>query len=127
MKIYKELYYTDNHEWLSLEGDNAYFGITDFAQQELGDIVFVELPEEGEKFEQNDAFSVIESVKAASDIYAPVSCTILEANAELEESAELINQDAFENWIVFVKITDKSELNTLMNAREYEEFCSEEE
>ena len=105
MKIFNELYYTENHEWLRLEGDNAYFGITDFAQQELGDIVFVELLEEGDEFEQSDAFSVIESVKAASDIYTPVSCTILEANAELEESPELINQDAFENWIVFVKIS----------------------
>lgn len=127
MKISKELYYTENHEWLMLEEGNAYIGITDFAQNELGNIVFIELPEEGEEFEQSDTFSVVESVKAATDISMPVSCTILEVNGELEESPELINQDAFENWIVFVKIADISELNTLMNVREYEEFCNEEE
>lgn len=123
----KDRLYSEDHEWVLVDGDVAYIGISDYAQEQLGDVVFVELPEEGEEFETGDFFSVIDSVKATSDIYAPVDFEVLEANEELLDAPELLNEDAFENWIVKIKLSDESHLDDLMNAAEYEEFCAEEE
>ncbi|MGO1470322.1 MAG: glycine cleavage system protein GcvH [Tissierella sp.] len=127
MKVIKDLYYSEDHEWVKVEGNEAYIGITDFAQEELGDIVYVELPEVDEEFEEDDEFAAIESVKAASDVYIPVSGKVIETNEELLDSPELLNEDAFKNWIIKVELEDKSELDDLMSSGEYEEFVSEEE
>lgn len=126
MNVIKGLYYSDDHEWVRLEGDEAYLGITDYAQEQLGDIVYVELPEVDDEIEEEEMFSAVESVKAASDIYMPVDGKIVEVNEELLDNPELINEDAFENWIVKVKLSDKSQLDELMSSEEYEEFTSEE-
>ncbi|NLM44787.1 MAG: glycine cleavage system protein GcvH [Clostridiales bacterium] len=126
MEVKKDLLYTNDHEWVKVEGDKAYIGITDYAQNSLGEIVYVELPEIGDEFNAGDVFSVIESVKAASDSYLPVSGKVVEVNEELSDSPELINEDPYGNWIVVVELTDKSELDKLMSAEEYEEFCSKE-
>lgn len=127
MKVIKDLFYSEDHEWVKVEGDEAYIGITDFAQEQLGDIVYVELPEIDDEFEQDDDFSAIESVKAASDVYIPVSGKVIEVNEELLDSPELLNTDPFENWIIKIELEDKSELDELMSSEEYEEFTSEEE
>lgn len=127
MKIVKDLFYTEDHEWIKVEGDEAYIGITDFAQEQLGDIVYVELPEIDEEFVKEDAFSAVESVKAASDIYMPVDGSIIEVNEELLDAPELINTDAFEAWIAKIKLEDESQLDELMSSGEYEEYVAEEE
>lgn len=127
MKTIEGLYYSNDHEWVRVEGAKAYVGITDFAQHALGEIVYVELPEVDEEFAVGDVFSVIESVKAASDSYLPISGKILEVNEELEDSPQLINEDPYENWIVLVEMTDKSDLDNLMNEEEYKEFCDKED
>lgn len=126
MKIVKGLYYSEDHEWVKVEGEEAYVGITDFAQSQLGDIVYVELPEVDDDLEQEDDFSAVESVKAASDVYMPVSGKVLEVNEDLLDSPELLNSDPFDSWIVKVELTDKSQLDDLMSSEEYEEFTSEE-
>ena len=122
-KIVEGLYYANTHEWVRVEDGFAYIGITDYAQESLGEIVFVELPEEESQIEAGEEFSAIESVKAASDVVCPVTGTIVVVNDELEDSPELINEDAFENWIIKVELEDKSELNKLLNAEEYKEIC----
>lgn len=122
MKVKEGLYYTQSHEWVKIDDETAYVGLSDYAQHALGDIVYVELPEVGEEFTAGDAFGAIESVKAASDIYIPVSGEIVEVNEELEEQPELINEDAYENWIVKIKINDATEVEVLMNPDKYEEF-----
>lgn len=127
MKTIEGLFYSNDHEWVRIEGTKAYVGITDFAQHALGEIVYVELPEVDEEFSAGDVFSVIESVKAASDSYLPVSGKVLEVNEALEDSPQLINEDPYENWIVVVDMTDKSDLDNLMNEEEYKEFCSKED
>lgn len=126
MNVLKDLYYTEDHEWLKIEGNEGYIGITDFAQDQLGDIVYVELPEIDDELERDDVFSAVESVKAASDIYLPVDGIILEVNEELLDAPELINTDAYENWIVKIEITDQSQLQELLTSGEYEEFIAEE-
>jgi glycine cleavage system H protein len=126
MEIKKGLYYTEEHEWVRVSGNTAYIGITDYAQDALGDIVYVELPEAGDTLKAGDVFSVIESVKAASDIYLPVSGTVLKVNTELEDSPELINEDPYGSWIIAVDMLDDTELEQLMDAAAYEEFLSEE-
>lgn len=126
MKIIKGLYYSEDHEWVKVEGEEAYIGITDFAQHQLGDIVYVELPEIDDELEKEDDFSAVESVKAASDIYIPVSGKVLEVNEDLLDSPELLNSDPFDSWIIKVELSDKSELDDLMSSGEYEEFTSEE-
>jgi glycine cleavage system H protein len=126
MKIASGLYYTKDHEWVRLEGDAAYVGITDFAQHQLGSIVFVELPEVDEEVEAEENFGTIESVKAASDMLMPVTGTILEVNEDLENDPALINSDPYENWIIKIEIANKADLDELMNAEEYETFCNEE-
>ncbi len=123
-KFLEGLYYSESHEYVRVEGDFAYIGITDYAQHALGNIVYVDLPEVDDEIEAESDFGAVESVKAASDLVSPVSGTVVEVNEALEDSPELLNQDAFENWIVKVKLSDKSELDGLMDAKAYEEFCS---
>lgn len=125
MKVLEGLYYSKEHEWVRVEGEKAYIGITDYAQHSLGDIVFVELPEVDNSFDQDEVLGVVESVKAASDLYTPVSCTILEMNEAVVDAPELLNQDPYNNHLVVVELTDSSELEGLMNSQEYEEFCKE--
>ena len=127
MKIVKDLFYTEDHEWIKVEGDEAYIGITDFAQEQLGDIVYVELPEIDEEFVKEDAFSAVDSGKSASEFYMPVDGSIIEVNEELLDAPELINTDAFEAWIVKIKLEDESQLDELMSSGEYEEYVAEEE
>lgn len=126
MKVMEGLYYSKDHEWASVEGSQAYIGITDYAQHSLGDIVYIELPEAGAKLEHDTVFGVIESVKAASDLYLPVSGTVTKVNDGVVEDPALINQDAFQNWMVCVEMSNPEELKDLMNAADYEKFCGEE-
>ncbi|MCT4542883.1 MAG: glycine cleavage system protein GcvH [Vallitalea sp.] len=125
MKVMEDYYYTKNHEWLKVEGDTALVGVSDYAQHEMGQIVYVELPEIDDEFSQEDTFSVVESVKAASDIYIPVSGKIVEVNENLEDEPELINQDPYSNYICKITITDKTEIDNLMNADRYKDYCTD--
>ena len=126
MKVLEGLKYSKDHEWVKVEGNKAYIGITDHAQHSLGDIVFVEIPEEGIDINKGDVLSVVESVKAASDVYTPVSGKIIEVNKELEDSPEKINEDPYTNYIAVVEMRDISELEELLNMQEYERYCEEE-
>lgn len=123
-KVIEGLYYSESHEFVKVEGEFAYVGITDFAQHELGNIVYVDLPEIDDEIEAEEDFGAVESVKAASDLTSPISGKVVEVNEALEDNPELINQDAFENWIIKVELSDKSELDNLMDAKAYEEFCN---
>lgn len=125
-KVIEGLYYSESHEYVKVEGDEAYVGITDYAQESLGNIVYVDMPEVDDEFAAEDDFGAVESVKAASDLVSPVSGTVVEVNEALEDQPELINQDAFGNWIMKVKLSDKSELDSLMDAKAYEKFCAKE-
>ena len=122
-KVIEGLYYSESHEYVRVDGDVAYIGITDYAQHALGNVVYVDLPEVEDEVEAGEEFGAVESVKAASDIISPVSGTIVEVNEALEDQPELLNQDAFENWIIKVELSDKSELDNLMDANAYEQFC----
>ncbi len=122
-KVIEGLYYSESHEYVRVDGDVAYIGITDYAQHALGNVVYVDLPEVDDEVEAGEEFGAVESVKAASDIISPVSGTIVEVNEALEDQPELLNQDAFENWIIKVELSDKSELDNLMDANAYEQFC----
>ena len=118
-------YFTDEHEWIDVEGEIATVGITDYAQEQLGDIVFVELPAEGATFEKGDDAAVVESVKAASDVYAPISGEVVEANGALEEEPALVNSDAEEDgWFFKLRIADASELDGMMNEAAYNKFVA---
>jgi glycine cleavage system H protein len=118
-------YFTDEHEWIDVSGDIATVGITDYAQEQLGDIVFVELPEEGKTFDKGDDAAVVESVKAASDVYAPVSGEVVEANGALEDEPALVNSDAEEDgWFFKLRLTDTSELEGLMDEAAYKAFVA---
>ncbi len=123
-KFMEGLYYSESHEYVRVEGDQAYIGITDFAQNALGNIVYVDMPDIDDELESGDDFGAVESVKAASDLTLPVSGTVIEINEALEDQPELINQDAFANWIIKIKLSDKTELDELMNAKDYETFCN---
>ena len=125
MKIIEDLKYSNDHEWVKVEGKMAYIGITDFAQHSLGDIVYVELPEIGSKIEKDEAFGVVESVKAASDVNLPVSGTVVKVNEAIVEDPALLNKDAFENWMAYVEMDNPEELKQLMSATEYTEYCNE--
>ncbi|MFP4050164.1 MAG: glycine cleavage system protein GcvH [Thermoplasmata archaeon] len=119
-EIPEELRYTEDHEWVKLTDGEAQYGITDYAQEELGDIVYIELPEVGEDVEKGDMIGVIESVKTVSDLYAPMTGTITKVNDELEESPETINDDPYgDGWIVKIEYEDKSEYESLMDAEEF--------
>jgi glycine cleavage system H protein len=118
-------YFTQEHEWIDVSGDLATVGITDYAQEQLGDIVFVELPDEGKTFDKGDDAAVVESVKAASDVYAPVSGEVVEANSALEDEPALVNSDPEEDgWFFKLRLTDASELDTLMDETAYKEFVA---
>ena len=123
--IPKDLKYTKEHEWVSVQGENATIGITDFAQSSLGDIVFVELPEIGAELEQNATFGVVESIKSVSDLYTPIAGEVIEVNDELSDAPENCNQDAYDAWIIKVKMSDQQQLSELMDAEKYEEYCQE--
>lgn len=126
MKVVEGLLYTKEHEWLKKEGNRVYLGITDFAQNSMGAIVYVELPEVGSEFAEGDTFGVVESVKAASDVYIPLDGKITEVNEVILESPELLNEAPYENWMVCTEIIDDSQLDKLMNALQYDEYCNEE-
>ncbi len=124
MAIFLEgLYYSESHEYVKVEGDFGYIGISDYAQNALGNVVYVDMPEVDDEVSAGEEFGAVESVKAASDLNSPVSGTVVEVNEALEDTPELINQNAFENWIIKVELSDKSELDNLMDAKAYEEFC----
>ena len=116
-KLIEGLYYSESHEYVKVDGNFGYIGITDYAQHALGNIVYVDMPEVDDDVEAGDEFGAVESVKAASDLISPVSGTVIEVNEELEDAPELINQDAFGNWIIKVELSDKSELDNLMDAK----------
>ncbi len=127
MSIPNDLFYTENHEWISLDGKEAVVGITEHAQEELGDIVFVELPSVEEELDQFEEFGVIESVKAVSDVFMPASGIIVEVNEELMDRPELINEDPYgSGWLIKIEVKDKDELEELMDSTEYEAFLEEE-
>ena len=123
-KVIEGLYYSESHEYVRVEGDFGFIGITDYAQNALGNVVYVDMPDVDDEVEAGEEFGAVESVKAASDLYSPVSGTVVEVNDALDDQPELINQDAFENWIIKVELSDKSELDSLMNAKAYEAFCA---
>ncbi|MGI6149754.1 MAG: glycine cleavage system protein GcvH [Firmicutes bacterium] len=122
----KRLLFTKDHEWVLVEGNIARVGITDYAQNELGDVVFVDLPAEGDTVEEGEGFAVVESVKAVSDVYSPVSGTVVKVNEELESSPELINESPLDKgWIAEIEIAEGTQLDDLMNAEEYQAFIKE--
>ncbi|AAM23591.1 MAG: Glycine cleavage system H protein 2 [Caldanaerobacter subterraneus] len=126
MEVLEGLYYSKDHEWVKVEGDKVYIGITDYAQHSLGNIVYVELPEVGSELSAGDVLGVVESVKAASDVYTPVDIKVLEVNNSLVEDPSLINNDPYGSWMVIAELKDKSQLDKLMKADEYRKFLEEE-
>ena len=124
-KIIDGLYYSESHEYVKVEGDFGFIGITDFAQHELGNVVYVDMPEVDDEVTAGEEFGAVESVKAASDLMCPVSGTVVEVNEALEDEPGLINKDAFENWIIKVELSDKSELDGLMDAAAYKDMIGE--
>ena len=122
-KIIEGLFYSESHEFVRVEGEYGYIGITDYAQQALGNVVYVDMPETDDEVEAGEEFGAVESVKAASDLISPVSGVVVEVNDALDDEPELLNKDAFENWIIKVELTDKTELDNLMDAKAYEAYC----
>ncbi|SIS43638.1 glycine cleavage system protein GcvH [Salimicrobium flavidum] len=128
MELPKDYYYSKEHEWVKEEGDNLRIGITEFAQSELGDVVFAELPEVGDEIEADEPFGSVESVKTVSELYAPVSGKIVEVNEDLEDSPELVNESPYDKaWMIVIEPTDKSGLQSLMDADMYQAMISEDE
>ena len=127
MSLPENLKYTSDHEWIKLlDNDEAVVGITDFAQQSLGDITFVETPEEGDTFDRGATFGVVESVKAASDLYMPVDAEVIEGNSDLEDAPEQVNQSPFdEGWIIKIKLLDASQIGELLDASSYADLAKE--
>jgi glycine cleavage system H protein len=121
--VMNDCLYTKSHEYVRIEGLYAYVGITDYAQQQLGNVVYVDMPEVGDEVTAEEEFGAVESVKAASDLISPVSGTVEEINEDLEDNPELINEDAFKNWIIKVKLSDKSELDNLLTPEQYQNIC----
>ena len=124
--VMEGLYYSESHEYVRVEGEYGYVGITDYAQNALGTVVYVDMPEVDDDVEAGSDFGAVESVKAASDLISPVTGVVVEVNSELEDTPELVNRDAFANWIIKVKIADMTELDNLMNAQAYAELCEKE-
>ena len=122
-KVIEGLFYSESHEYVRVEGNYGFIGITDYAQNALGNVVYVDLPEVDDEVTAGEEFGAVESVKAASDLISPVSGTVVEVNDALDDQPELVNQDAFANWIIKVEISDKSELDNLMDAKAYAAFC----
>ena len=128
MTFPEECLYTKQHEWVRVNGDTAVVGISDYAQKELGDIVFVELPKVGDTYDTNEPFGNVESVKAVSEVFCPVAGQVLEVNQKLADSPELINEDPYgDGWFIKLRITNPEELKELFSAEEYQEFIKEEE
>lgn len=124
-KILDDLRYADSHEWVKMDGDIATVGITDYAQHALGDIVYVDMPEEGNEVVKGEEFGAVESVKAASDLISPVSGEVVEINEDLDDEPALLNKDPYTNWIMKVKISDASEIEDLLDAAAYAKICEE--
>ena len=122
-KVIEGLFYSESHEYVKIEGEFGYVGITDYAQNALGNVVYVDMPDVDDEVEAGEEFGAVESVKAASDLISPVSGTVVEVNEALDDAPELINQDAYANWIIKVELSDKSELDDLMDAAAYQAFC----
>jgi glycine cleavage system H protein len=122
-KVIEGLYYSESHEYVRVEDGFGYIGITDYAQHALGNVVYVDMPEADDEVTAGEEFGAVESVKAASDLNSPVSGTVVEVNEALDDTPELLNKDAYENWIIKVELSDKAELDSLMDAKAYEEFC----
>ena len=122
-KVIEGLYYSESHEYVRVEGDYGFVGITDYAQNALGNVVYVDMPEVDDEVAAGEEFGAVESVKAASDLIAPVTGVVVEVNEALEDQPELINSDAYANWIIKVEMSDKSELDNLMDAKAYAAFC----
>lgn len=118
------IYYSESHEYIRVEGEEGFIGISDYAQKQLGNVVYVDMPEEGDEITAGDDFGAIESVKAASDLIAPVSGEVLEVNTALEENPRLINEDPMANWIIKVSVEDPSQLDSLMDEERYAAFCA---
>ena len=126
-KTIEGLFSSESHEWVKVDGETAIIGISDHAQQAMGNIVYVDMPEEEDEVTANEDFGAVESVKAASDLISPVSGVVVEVNEALADAPELLNKDAYENWIIKVKMDDPEELKNLMDAAAYEKFCENEE
>ncbi len=124
-KIAEGLKYSESHEWVKVEGNIAVIGVSDFAQKEMGDITYVDMPEVDDAVEAGEEFGALESVKASSDLISPVSGTVVEVNGELEDAPEKVNEDAFASWIIKVEMSDASELDALMDAAAYKAFIGE--
>ena len=122
-KIIEGLYYSESHEYVRVEGEFGYVGITDYAQSQLGNVVYVDMPAEEDEVTAGEEFGAVESVKAASDLFSPISGEVVEVNSALEDEPELINQDAFANWIMKVRLSDPSELEKLLDAEAYAKIC----
>ena len=122
-KVIEGLYYSESHDYVREEDGFGYIGITDYAQHALGNVVYVDMPEADDEVTAGEEFGAVESVKAASDLNSPVSGTVVEVNEALDDTPELLNKDAYENWIIKVELSDKAELDSLMDAKAYEEFC----
>lgn len=122
-KVLEGLLYSESHEWVKVEGDLAVIGVSDFAQAEMGDITYVDLPSEGDEVEAGEEFGALESVKASSELYSPVSGTVEAVNDELEGAPEKVNEDAYAAWIIKVRMSDPSELDVLMDAAAYAEIA----
>ena len=125
-KFVEGLYYSESHEYVKIEGNFAYIGISDYAQNALGNVVYVDMPEVDDEVEAGEDFGAVESVKAASDLISPVTGTVVEVTEELEDAPELLNKDPYENWIIKVEMSDPTELDNLMDAAAYEEMCKNE-
>lgn len=124
-KIINGLKYSETHEWVKIEGDIAIIGVTDYAQKEMGDITYVDMPDAGEVVEKEEEFGALESVKASSDLFSPVSGTVLERNDSLEDAPELVNEDPYGNWIIKVQMRNPAELDELMDAEGYRDMIGE--
>ncbi len=122
-KVMEGLYYSESHEYVRVEGEYGYVGITDYAQHALGNVVYVDMPDVDDEVTAGEEFGAVESVKAASDLISPVSGVVVEINEALEDEPDLINKDAFGNWIIKVKLSDPTELNSLMDSAKYENLC----
>ena len=123
-KVLEGLYYSESHEFIRVEGDFGFVGITDYAQHALGNVVYVDMPDVDDEVVAGEEFGAVESVKAASDLISPLSGTVVAVTEALDDEPELLNKDAFENWIIKVQLSDKSELDNLMDAKAYEAFCA---
>ena len=122
-KFEEGLYYSESHEYVRVDGEYGYIGISDYAQDQLGNVVYVDMPEVGDEVTAGEEFGAVESVKAASDLIAPVSGTVVEVNEQLEDQPELVNQDAFANWIIKVRLSDAQEVDQLLGVADYEKIC----